>query len=153
MEHRSLLSRTFCSSPATWTSRKHLIAAAAISPSTPQIAEDFARIHVAHKDDKAPCPILNSRCAADVKRQDLWFLQAQAGERLGDAPLAIHSFEQGLALGGVHISETTSLIRLDVAAKQTGKAANSPAASSPNCRPTPSFARNSRKLGYLAATG
>ena len=96
--------------------------AAAISPSTPQIAEDFARIHVAHKDDKGALPYLELALRADVKRQDLWFLQAQAGERLGDAPLAIHSFEQGLALGGVHISETTLLIRLDVAAKQTGKA-------------------------------
>ena len=96
--------------------------AVVISPGTPQIAEDFARIHVANKDDKGALPYFELALRADAKRQDLWFLQAQAGERLGDAPLAIHSFEQGLALGGVHIAETTSLIRLDLAAKQDGKA-------------------------------
>jgi hypothetical protein len=96
--------------------------AAAISSSTPQIAEDSARIHVAHKDDKGALPYLELALRADAKRQDLWFLQAQASERLGDATLAIHSFEQGLALGGVHIPETISLIRLDIAAKQNGRA-------------------------------
>jgi hypothetical protein len=96
--------------------------AASLSATTPQIAEDFARIHVARKDDKGALAYFELALHADPKRQDLWFLQAQAGERLGDAPLAIHSFEQGIALGGVHIPETTSLIRLDLAAKQNGKA-------------------------------
>ena len=96
--------------------------AIAISARTPQIAEDFARIHLARKDDKGALPYLEEALQADAKRQDLWFLQAQAGERLGDAALATQSFETGLALGGVHVGEATSLLRLELAAKQNEKA-------------------------------
>ena len=96
--------------------------AIAISARTPQIAEDFARIHLSRKDDKGALPYLEEALRADAKRQGLWFLQAQAGERLGDASLAMDSFEQGLALGGVHIAEATSLLRMELAAKQNGKA-------------------------------
>jgi Flp pilus assembly protein TadD len=103
-------------------SEQALNRAITISATTPQVAEDFARIHLARKNDKAALPYLDTALRADAKRQDLWFLQGHAGERLGDAPLAIHSFEQGLALGGAHITEATSLLRLDLAAKQNGKA-------------------------------
>jgi len=96
--------------------------ATAISARTPQIAEDFARIHLARKDDKGALPYLEEALRADAKRQDLWFLQAQAGERLADASLAMRSFETGLALGGVHVTEATSLLRLELAAKQDVKA-------------------------------
>jgi len=103
-------------------SEQALNRAIAISATTPQLAEDFARINLARKNDRAALLYLDTALRADGKRQDLWFLQGHAGERLGDAPLAIHSFEQGLALGGVHIAEATSLLRLDLAAKQNGKA-------------------------------
>jgi len=89
---------------------------------TPQIVEDFARIRFAHKDDKAALPYLDEALQADPKRQDLWFVQAQAAERLNDSPLAIRSFEQGLALGGVHPAEGTSLARVYLATNQRAKA-------------------------------
>jgi tetratricopeptide (TPR) repeat protein len=89
---------------------------------TPQMAEDFARIRLARKDDKAAMPFLEEALQADAKRQDLWFIQAQAAERLRDSLLAIHSLEQGLALGGTHIVEGTSLARLYLATKQKPKA-------------------------------
>lgn len=88
----------------------------------PQMVEDFARIRLAHKDDKAALPYLDEALQADPKRQDLWFVQAQAAERLSNSPLAIHSFEQGLALGGVHPAEGMFLARLYLAINQRAKA-------------------------------
>jgi tetratricopeptide (TPR) repeat protein len=99
-----------------------LIRAVDIAGRTPQIAEDFPRIHLARKDDKGALPYLDETLRADPKRQDLWFLEAQAAERMANPSLAIQFFEHGLALGGVHIPETASLLRLDLAAKQNGKA-------------------------------
>ncbi len=96
--------------------------AVAITPSTPQMAEDFAKIYLARKNDKSALPYLDEALRADPKRQDLWFLEAQASERVGDSSLAMRSFEHGLALGGVHIGEITSLLRLELGAKQTAKA-------------------------------
>ncbi len=89
---------------------------------TPQITEDFARLHLARKDDKGALPYLEDALHADAKRQDLWFLKAQAAERLVDSSVAMQSFEQGLALGGVHIPEAAALLRLDLAAKQSANA-------------------------------
>src|SRR6202521_3374445 len=89
---------------------------------TPQMAGDFARIRLAHKDDKAALPYLVEALSADPKRQDLWFDQARAAERLKDSSLAIYSFEQALALGGTHPGEGASLARLYVAASQKTKA-------------------------------
>src|SRR6267378_4111282 len=88
----------------------------------PQMAEDFARIRLAHKDDKAALPYLVEALSAEPKRQDLWFDQAQAAERLKDSSLAIYSFEQALALGGTHPAEGASLARLYVATSQKAKA-------------------------------
>lgn len=93
-----------------------------LSGRTPPVTEDFARLHLARKDDKGALPYLEEALRADPKRQDLWFLRAQAAERLSDSSLAIQCFEQGLALGGAHIPEVASLLRLDIAAKQPAKA-------------------------------
>jgi tetratricopeptide (TPR) repeat protein len=89
---------------------------------TPQVNEDFARIHLARKDDKGAIPYLDDALRADAKRQDLWFLQAEAANRLKDSSLAIQSFEQGLGLGGFHLPESSSLLRLYLAEKQNAKA-------------------------------
>jgi len=89
---------------------------------TPEMAEDFARIRLAHKDDKAALPYLDEALRADPKRQELWFIQAQAAERLKDSSLAIYSFEQALALGGTHATEGASLARLYIATNQEVKA-------------------------------
>jgi tetratricopeptide (TPR) repeat protein len=96
--------------------------ATGLSLHTPQMAEDFARIRLAHNDDKAALPYLVEALSADPKRQDLWFDQAQAAERLKDSSLAINSFEQALALGGTHPAEGASLARLYVATSQKAKA-------------------------------
>ena len=89
---------------------------------TPQVSEDFALIHLARKDDQGAIPYLNDALRADDKRQDLWFLQAEAATRLQDSSLAIDSFEQGLELGGVHVPESSSLLRLYLSTKQDAKA-------------------------------
>ncbi len=89
---------------------------------TPQIAEDLAFIHLARKDDRRALPYLEEALRGDPKRQDLWFIKAHAAERTTDSPLAIQSFEQGLATGGVHIAETGSLLRLYLGARQDEKA-------------------------------
>jgi tetratricopeptide (TPR) repeat protein len=89
---------------------------------TPQVNEDLARIHLARKDDKGAILYLNDVLRADAKRQDLWFLQAEAANRLRDSPLAVQSFEQGLDLGGFHLPESSSLLRLYLATKQDSKA-------------------------------
>jgi tetratricopeptide (TPR) repeat protein len=89
---------------------------------TPQIAEDLARVHEAQKDDKGALPYLEEALKGDAKRQDLWFLRAHAAEQAGDAALAMQSFEQGLGLGGVHISECGDLLRLYLVSKQDDKA-------------------------------
>lgn len=89
---------------------------------TPQIAEDLASIHLARKDDKGALPYLQEALRGDPKRQDLWFIKAHAEERTADSLLAIHAFEQGLALGGLHISETGSVLKLYLDAKQDEKA-------------------------------
>jgi tetratricopeptide (TPR) repeat protein len=90
---------------------------------TPQVNEDFARIRVARKDDKGAIPYLDDALRAEANRQDLWFLHVEAANRLQDSSLAIRSFEKGLALGGFHLPESSSLIRLYLAAKQDAKAA------------------------------
>jgi tetratricopeptide (TPR) repeat protein len=89
---------------------------------TPQMVEDLARIRLAHKDDKAALPYLAEALTGDPHRQDLWFVQAEAAERLKDSSLAIHSFEQGLASGGAHPLEGASLARLYLATNQKTKA-------------------------------
>jgi len=96
--------------------------ALALNLRTPQMSEDFARIRLAHKDDNAALPFLAEVLAADPKRQDLWFTQAQTADRVSDSSLAIQSYEQGLALGGTHITEAASLTRLYLATNQKGKA-------------------------------
>lgn len=96
--------------------------AIALNLRTPQMAEDLARIRLEHKDDKAALPYLEEALNASPKRQDLWFDQAQAADRLKDSSLAIHSFEQALALGGVHPVEGASLARLYLATNQKSKA-------------------------------
>lgn len=96
--------------------------AATLNLQTPQMAEDFARIRLAHKDDKSALPFLEEALKADPKRQDLWFLQAQAADRSKDSSSAIHSFEEALALGGVHPAEGASLTRLYLATNQNAKA-------------------------------
>jgi tetratricopeptide (TPR) repeat protein len=85
---------------------------------TPQMAEDLARIRLANKDDKGAMPFLAEALQGDEKRQDLQFMQAQAAQRLKDFSLAIRSFQQGLALGGTHIVEVTSLAHLYIATDQ-----------------------------------
>jgi len=95
--------------------------AAELGMLTPQASEDFAHILLARKDERGALPYLDQALRADMKRQDLWFLQAQAAERLQDSALAIRSFEEALALGGIHIPESTSLIRLYLASQQDGK--------------------------------
>jgi len=89
---------------------------------TATIAEDLAHVHLARKDDKGAIPFLDQALRGDVNRQDLWFLQAHAAERTANSPLAIQSFEHGLALGGAHVPEFGSLLKLYLDTKQTGKA-------------------------------
>ena len=89
---------------------------------TPQMVEDLARIRLARKDDHAAMPYLAEALTGDPKRQDLWFVQAEAAERLKDSSLAIHSLEQGLALGGAHPVEGASLARLYLATNQKTRA-------------------------------
>lgn len=96
--------------------------AMALRERTPEVAEDLARIRLAQKDDRAALPYLEEALSADSKRQDLWFIQADAAERVKDTPLAAHSLEQGLALGGVHPREGAFLARLYIAANQKAKA-------------------------------
>ena len=60
---------------------------------------------MAQKDDKGALPYLEEALKGDAKRQDLWFLKAHAAEQAGDATQAMQSLEQGLGLGGVHVSE------------------------------------------------
>jgi len=96
--------------------------AIALNIRTPQMAEDFARIRLAHRDDQAALPYLEEALNADPKRQDLWFDKAHAAERLKDSSLAIPSFEQALALGGVHPAEGSSLARLYLTTNQEAKA-------------------------------
>lgn len=96
--------------------------AISLSSRTPQIAEDLARIRLVHKDDQAALPLLDEALAADAKRQDLWFLQAQSAERLHNFSIATRSYEQGLLLGGTHIREGTSLLRLYLNAQQKDNA-------------------------------
>ena len=90
---------------------------------TAQLNEDFARVHIARKDDKGALPYLQEVVRLDGKRQDIWFLRAQVAERVEDKVLAQRSYEQGLLLGGVHITEVGSLLRLYIATKHTDQAA------------------------------
>lgn len=96
--------------------------AADLGVANAEINEDFARLHIERKDDKGALPYLNKLLQQDAKRQDLWFLQAEVSERALDPALAEHSYEEGLALGGVHIGEAASLLRLYLAAKKTDRA-------------------------------
>jgi len=96
--------------------------AADLGVANSQITEDFAHLHIERKDDKGAVPYLKKVLQLDAKRQDLWFLQAEVSERAADPALAEHSYEEGLALGGVHIGEAASLLRLYLAAKKTDQA-------------------------------
>src|SRR5215469_13870077 len=83
-----------------------------------QSNEDFARLHIARKDDPGALPYLGEVLRLEGKRQDLWFLQAEVAERAHDSALAERSYEQGFSLGGVHIVEAGALLRLYVAGKK-----------------------------------
>ncbi|HLZ41007.1 MAG TPA: hypothetical protein VKQ11_08600 [Candidatus Sulfotelmatobacter sp.] len=93
--------------------------AAELGVTTSQLNEDFARLCIARKDDKGALPYLQAVLRQDSKRQDIWFLQAETAERSGNPTLAEHSYEQGLGLGGVHVPETSALLRLYFTDKQT----------------------------------
>jgi|HubBroStandDraft_6_1064221.scaffolds.fasta_scaffold00051_17 Flp pilus assembly protein TadD len=86
------------------------------------VAEDLARIRIALKDDQGAIPYFDQVLQVQGQRQDLWFMEAEAAERLKDSPRAMHSLEQGLALGGLHVKETGDLIGIYLADKQNGKA-------------------------------
>src|SRR5215472_4497116 len=87
-----------------------------------QLNEDFARLQLSRNHDKGALPYLKEVLRQDAKRQDIWFLQAQAAERSENIALAEHSYEQGLALGGVHVPESGSLLRLYLAGEQRDQA-------------------------------
>jgi tetratricopeptide (TPR) repeat protein len=90
--------------------------------STDDLAEPYARLHLGRKDERGALPYLEQALAADDKRQDLWLLQGQTADHLHNAHLAMKSFEQGLALGGVHVADACTLLRLYVNGKETAKA-------------------------------
>jgi tetratricopeptide (TPR) repeat protein len=89
---------------------------------TPAIAEDLARARLARSDDQGAIPFLEEALRGDAQRQDLWFLQGHAAERAANSQLAIQSLERGLALGGVHVQESGSLLKLYLDTKQVVKA-------------------------------
>lgn len=101
---------------------KALKRAAELGVTTSQLNEDFARLLIARNDDKGALPYLQEVLKQDSKRQDMWFLQAEAAERSGDPTLAEHSYEQGLTLGGVHVPETAALLRLYIGRQQNEQA-------------------------------
>src|SRR5579863_187429 len=90
---------------------------------TSQLNEDFARVHLARKDDKGALPYLQEVLRQEPKRKDIWFLQAETAERSGDPTLAVHSYEQGFSLGEGNIVEVSSLVRLYSDGKKTDQAA------------------------------
>ena len=96
--------------------------ALSLNAHTVQVNEDLARIRLGRYDDKGSLPYLDEALHLDPKRQDLWFLQAKTGERLRDSGLAIHAYEEGLALGGDRVPEVVSLLKLYVSAKDEAKA-------------------------------
>jgi tetratricopeptide (TPR) repeat protein len=89
---------------------------------TPQINEDFARIYVARKDERGALPYSQEVLRLDPKQQDVWYFQGEVAEKAQNPTLAIQSYEQGMALGGVHVVEAGALIRLYVAAKHADQA-------------------------------
>ena len=97
--------------------------AAELGVTTSQFNEDFARLHLARKDDKGALPYLQEVLNKEPKRKDIWFLQAEAAERAGDASLAEHSYEQGFSLGEGNIVEVSSLVHLYSEGKKTDRAA------------------------------
>ena len=96
--------------------------ASELGVTTLPLNEDFARLQLSRNDDKGALPYLQEVLRQDAKRQDIWFLQAQTAERTENASLAEHSYQQGLALGGVHVAESGSLLRLYIAGRQTDQA-------------------------------
>lgn len=103
-------------------SEEALKRASTLGAPSPKVTEDLARVYLGKKNDNAALSLLDEALRRDPRRQDLWFLQAQTAERLGNQPLAMRSFQEGLALGGMHIPETAALIRLLVAAKRNPEA-------------------------------
>jgi hypothetical protein len=87
-----------------------------------QLAEDYVHVHLGRKDEPGALPYLDLALRTDGKRQDLWFLQALTAEHVRDPALAIHSYEQGLSLGGLHVAESGALLRLYLATNDPVKA-------------------------------
>jgi tetratricopeptide (TPR) repeat protein len=88
---------------------------------TVSIKQSFKKLHIA----LVVCIALSVSALygqTDDKRDDVWFPQAQAAEHLQEYALAIHSLEQGLAQGGVHVAESGSLLRLYLSTKDPAKA-------------------------------
>src|SRR5262249_53217575 len=87
-----------------------------------QVVEDFARVRIAQKDDRGAVTYLDEALQADAKRQDLWFVKADAAVRLAEPAMAIASYEHGLELGGLHLDATTALLKLYLESQQNHKA-------------------------------
>ena len=87
-----------------------------------ELGEEYARVHLGRKDQRGALPYLAQALLADGKRQDLWFLQAETADQLHESQLAISSFERGLALGGIHVADSCSLVRVYTEAKEPAKA-------------------------------
>ncbi|HYK90407.1 MAG TPA: hypothetical protein VE398_16650 [Acidobacteriota bacterium] len=75
-------------------------------------AELIGRIHVLREDYSGSIPFLEESLQLSGNNQDLWFLRANAAQHIGDWHRGIDSLERGLQLGGSHLSERTTLVRL-----------------------------------------
>jgi tetratricopeptide (TPR) repeat protein len=85
---------------------------------TPQIIEDLGRLRVARKDDGGALPFFDELLTGAPGRQDIWFLKAQAEERLSKNEAAIASYERGLTMGGMPLDVIRSLLNLYIKTKQ-----------------------------------
>jgi hypothetical protein len=117
----AVLGHALLSTAAFDPAKTALDRAAALHAPPQELAEDYAHVYLGLKQERAALPYLDAVLQKDGSRQDLWFLQASTAEHLQDSALAIHSFEKGLALGGVHIAESGDLVRLYLS---TGKPAS-----------------------------
>ncbi|MDR3763995.1 MAG: hypothetical protein P4M01_07865 [Acidobacteriota bacterium] len=73
---------------------------------------DLSHARRSQRDDREATEYLAEALKLNPQRQDIWFLRAESAERIPDPALAIECLENGLALGGVHIPEVKSLLRL-----------------------------------------
>lgn len=102
--------------------QRRLLKARELKPGDAKVAEDLARTYVLLGKDAEAMPFFDDSLALLPDNSPLWFLKAEASERLRDWQRRAEALERGLEYDPGQLTRRTELIRLYIDRKVSDKA-------------------------------